>query len=183
MILVYMIALSVAIGYIRGGRLKHYPDDPLSMIFLPVAAFGIEAALSPLGAKLLPAAVILEYALLLAFVVFNWRFKAVRLIGAGALLNACVIFANGFRMPVTPVVSDPAFARFAERVQSGELLEYVLVGWDAPLWFLGDTIPIPRVVTGIASAGDFVLAAGMFWLIQTVMKPVKKRSGESRARA
>lgn len=175
MILVYMIALSVAVGYVRGGRLKHYLDEPLRGVFLPVAAFAIEAALPVLGKSLLGVSVAAEYALLFAFIYLNRRLKPVWLIGAGVALNALVIFANGFRMPVTPVVYHPAFERFVARVQSGELMEYVLVGWDGPLWFLGDTIPITRVVPGIASAGDFALGAGMFWLIQDFMKPARKK--------
>ena len=176
MILVYMIALSVAVGYVRGGRLKRYLDNPLRGVFLPVAAFALEAAFPFVGKGVLAPAVLLEYALLFAFVFLNWKYRPVRLIAAGVLLNAAVIFANGFRMPVTPVVLDPAFARFAARVQSGELFEYALVGWDAPLWFLGDTIPITRVVPGIASVGDIVLAGGMFWLIQFFMKPSQKET-------
>ena len=53
MILLYMIALSVLVGYIRGGRLKHYLDKPLSGVFLPVVAFALEAAI-PLGATAEP---------------------------------------------------------------------------------------------------------------------------------
>ncbi len=171
MILVYMIALSVAVGYARGGRLRNYLENPLRGVWLPVAAFAIEAALSFVDAVWLVPAVILEYALLFVFVFVNRRLRPIWLVAAGVLFNVLVIFANGFRMPVTPVVNNPVFEQFAQRVQSGELIEYVLVGWDAPLWFLGDTIPITRVVPGIASAGDFVLAAGMFWLIQFFMKP------------
>jgi hypothetical protein len=183
MILVYMIALSVVIGYVRGGRLKYYLDNPLKGVFLPVGAFALEAALSFVDKKLLAPLVTLEYALLFSFVLVNLKLKPVWLIASGVALNAAVIFANGFRMPVTPVVGDPVFERFASRVQSGELIEYVLVGWDAPLWFLGDTIPITRVVPGIASVGDIVLAGGMFWLIQLFMKPPWKKVRDEREQA
>jgi hypothetical protein len=178
MILVYMIALSVVIGYARGGRLKHYLDKPLRGVFLPVVAFALEAALSIVGIKFLAPVVILEYALLFAFIIVNRKIPAIWLVAAGVVLNALVIFVNGFRMPVTPVVYDPTFERFASRVLSGDLIEYVLVGWDAPLWFLGDTIPITRVVPGIASLGDIVLAGGMFWLIQYFMTPPGKHTNE-----
>ena len=181
MILVYMIVLAVAVGYLRGGRLKHYLEEPLSGVFLPVAAFAIEAALPVFGKEYLGLAVTVEYALIFLFIFVNRRLKPIWLIGAGVVLNALVIFANGFRMPVTPVVYHPAFERFVERVQSGELFEYVLVGWDGPLWFLGDTIPITRVVPGIASVGDFVLAAGMYWLIQRFMKPAEKQESKAQA--
>ena len=178
MMLIYMIALSVVVAYARGGRLKHYLDKPLNGVFLPVIAFALEAALSFLDARFLAPVVIAEYALLFAFAFVNRRIRAIWLVVAGVALNAIVIFASGFRMPVTPVVLDPAFTSFAERVRSGELVEYVLVGWDAPLWFLGDTIPITRVVPGIASIGDFVLAGGMSWLIQYLMAPPPKRASE-----
>lgn len=181
MILVYVIALAVAVGYLRGGRLKHYLDEPLRGIALPIAAFAIEAALPAFGKGYLGVAVTAEYALLFLFIFLNRGLKPIWLIGAGVALNALVIFVNGFRMPVTPVVNHPAFERFVERVQSGELIEYVLVGWDGPMWFLGDTIPITRVVPGIASVGDFVLAAGMYWLIQRFMKPAKGQKGKAQA--
>jgi hypothetical protein len=182
MILVYMIALSVAVGYIRGGRLSRYLEQPLRGIWMPVFAFAIEAALSFADEAWLAPAVIAEYALLFAFVFVNRGRRSIWLVGAGVLLNALVIFANGFRMPVTPVVENPLFEHFAQRVRSGELIEYVLVGWDAPLWFLGDTIPVTRIVPGIASVGDFVLAAGMFWLIQSFMKPTAARKEPSESR-
>lgn len=174
MILLYMIALSVMVAYFRGGRLKYYLDKPLKGIYLPIIAFALEAALEFGGKKLLAPMVILEYGLLFAFIFLNWRIRAIRLVAVGVALNALVIFASGFRMPVTPVVFDPALSEFAERVRAGELIEYVLIGWDAPLWFLSDTIPITRVVPGIASIGDVVMAAGMFWLLQYLMAPSRK---------
>ena len=57
MILVYVIALAVAAGYLRGGRLKHYLDEPLRGVFLPVAAFAIEAGLPAFGKDYLGVAV------------------------------------------------------------------------------------------------------------------------------
>jgi hypothetical protein len=180
MILLYMIALSVAVAYIRGGRLKYYLDKPLKGIFLPVVAFALEAALELGGPKLLAPMVILEYLLLFVFIFLNRRIRAIWLVAVGVALNALVIFASGFRMPVTPVVFHPALSEFAERVKAGQLIEYVLVGWDAPLWFLGDTVPITRVVPGIASIGDIVMAAGMFWLLQYLMAPPRKGDSDSR---
>ena len=182
MILVYLIALSVVVGYLRGGRLKYYLDRPLAGVYLPVVAFALEAAIPLAGAKLLAPVVIVEYALLFAFIFVNRKIHAVWLIAVGVALNALVIFVNGFRMPVTPVAFDPAFDHFVQSVQSGELIEYVLVGWDGPLWFLGDTIPITRVVPGIASIGDLVLAGGMCWLIQSFMVPRARDAAQTQER-
>lgn len=71
-------------------------------------------------------------------------------------------------MPVTPIVYDyPALASLIDRIEAGALPEYALVGWDAPLWFLGDTIPL---FGGLASAGDLLMAAGMFLLIFDLLR-------------
>ena len=83
-------------------------------------------------------------------------------------LNFAVIACNGFSMPVTPIVYDyPALASLIDRIEAGALPEYALVGWDAPLWFLGDTIPL---FGGLASAGDLLMAAGMFLLIFDLLR-------------
>ena len=55
------------------------------------------------------------------------------------------------------------------------MVEYTLVGWDGPLWWLGDTIPVLWVVPGLASVGDLGLAAGVFVLMQEIMCPKKRR--------
>ena len=39
MILVYLLALAVAVGYLRGGRLKGYLQKPLRGVVWPVAGF------------------------------------------------------------------------------------------------------------------------------------------------
>ena len=176
MILVYVLLLSLAVGYARGGRLRRYDQRPLRAIALPVAAFLIEALLARLGQDLLLPAVLAEYALLLLFLFFNRREKAMWLLLAGTLVNFFVILCHGGRMPVSPAIYRyEVFAPFVERVQSGELLEYVLVGWDDPLWWLGDAVPIPVLVPGLASVGDFLLGGGLFWLVQRIMCPSAPR--------
>ena len=79
-------------------------------------------------------------------------------------------------MPVTPVIERyPALSVFAERIAAGELPEYVLVSWDAPLWFLGDTIPM---FGGLASMGDILLAAGMLLLVVGLMRQKPEENKE-----
>lgn len=41
MILIYVLAAAVVIGWLRGGKLKNYLDDPLDGLMLPVAAFAL----------------------------------------------------------------------------------------------------------------------------------------------
>ena len=114
--------------------------------------------------------------MLFAFVWLNRERKAFWVIAVASLLNFAVIAANGFRMPISPVVYEfPIFEDIVRRVGSGEMVEYTLVGWDGPLWWLGDTIPVLWVIPGLASVGDLGLAAGVFVLMQEIMCPKKRR--------
>ena len=177
MILVYLLALAVAVGYLRGGRLKGYLQKPLRGVVWPVAGFLIESSFAWLP-RVVPGpplrwlwlAVAVEYLCLFVFLFLNRDERALRLAALGTAANLAAMAANQMRMPVSPAIFDfPSLAGFVERVQSGEWIEYVLVGWDAPLWWLGDTIPIPWGVPGVASVGDFLMGAGLFWWIQRMM--------------
>ena len=179
MILIFFLVVSIVIGYLRKGRLSNYLEAPLRGLFLPIIAFGLEAAFGFLR-KWLPwpthiwlgVAVSIEYAMVFSFVFLNRKRKGFWVIMVASLLNFIVIVANDFRMPITPVVYDyTQFANIVERVSAGGMVEYVLVGWDAPLWWLGDTIPVLWIFPGLASVGDLGLALGMFILIQEIMCP------------
>jgi len=102
-----------------------------------------------------------------------------KLLGVSALANFTVIAANGFRMPVSPLVYQyPKMAEFVTRIQSGELMEYVLVDWNGPLWFMGDTIPM---FGGLASAGDLIMAAAVLIIILDIMDCAKLKKHSSSA--
>jgi len=174
MLLAYCVIAAILFGYLRGGRLRHYLHAPLHLVFLPAVAFLIEASFAVItDVTSLPASVWLgyavcaEYLLLALFIWFNRRYPGIRLLGLASAANFAVIAANGFRMPVTPLIYEkPALAGFVTRIQAGDLPEYVLVDWNAPLWFLGDTIPL---FNGLASAGDLLMAAAIFVIILHMM--------------
>lgn len=183
MILAYCVIIGLVISYLAGGRLRYITEHSLRGLFLPILAFAIEA-FAPVLARwiALPVhswhfiSVSVEYFLLFLFCGLNIRKKPLWVITAGVAMNFAVIAANGFRMPVTPVVYDyPSLLPTVERIASGELFEYVLTGYDAPLWFLGDTIPVPFLGIGLASLGDFFLAAGVGWLIFMLMREPKEK--------
>ena len=99
------------------------------------------------------------------------------LIGLASLSNLAAMCCNGFRMPVSSAVYDyPVFASFVARVSAGELPEYVIVNHTAPLWFLGDVIPVPYVLPGMASVGDVLLGVVIFLLMQQLMGLGKGKS-------
>ena len=177
MILIWVLAATVLLGYLRGGRLSNYLHAPLRGVLLPVLAFALEAAI-PLWQRLfgdasnwLAAEVLAQYALLFLFCFLNRKHRmAAILIALAGGCNLAAMAANGFRMPVSPVIYDNAlFEGFIVDVQSGWLCEYVLVEYGAPLWFLGDTIPVTILSPGVASVGDFLLAAGVLVLVQRLM--------------
>lgn len=177
MILVWVLVIAVLVGYLRGGRFRHYLRRPLHWLGCPIAAFALEAMI-PLWQRLpvpqtlwLGCMVLAQYALLLLFCYRNRCFGvSMLLIGAASLCNLAAMCCNGFRMPISPAVYDyPVFASFVARVAAGELPEYVIVGYDAPLWFLGDVLPVPYVLPGMASVGDLLLGAGVFILVQRLM--------------
>ena len=173
MLLVYGVVAAVIAGYLMGGRLKNYLVCPLRGVLLPALALGIEACFGPLAERIPPQhwlgwATCAEYALLAAFLILNLRRLGVKLLALATALNFAVIAANGFSMPVTPNIYDfPELSGLIARIQAGELPEYVLVGWDAPLWFLGDTLPL---FGGLASVGDLLMAAGIFLLLISLMR-------------
>ena len=181
MLLVYFVIGAIPIGYLLGGKLSNYLHAPLKLVMLPCFALLIEASFGKLVALegIAPSVwlgwtVGLEYSLLALFILVNWKRKGMKMLGAATLANFAVMVANGFRMPVTPIIERyPELAVFSERIIAGELPEYVLVSWDGPLWFLGDTIPM---FGGLASVGDILMAIGMMQLIIGLMraKPEKK---------
>ena len=145
MLLIWVLSAAVLTGYLRGGRLKHYVQEPLGWLACPIVAFALEA-LIPLWQRLslpetvwLGCMVLAQYALLLLFCYRNRsRGISMLLIGLASLSNLAAMCCNGFRMPVSSAVYDyPVFAFFVARVSAGELPEYVIVNHTAPLWFLG----------------------------------------------
>lgn len=175
MLLVYFIVAAIPLGYLLGGRLSNYSHQPLKCIELPCLAFLIEASFGVLAERVAgPAscwlgwAVCLEYLLLAVFLWANRRRRGVKLMGLATICNFLVISVNGFRMPVSPLIYDfPKYASLVERIRSGALPEYVLVDWDGPLWFLGDTLPL---FGGLASVGDLLMGAGLVLLIVHLMR-------------
>jgi len=182
MILVYLLVLAVVVGYIRGGRLNGYLQKPLKGILWPVAGFLLESSFAWLP-RILSApplswlwiVVVAEYLCLFIFLFLNRDEKAFWVVALGTAANFAAMAAHQMRMPVSPAIfNDPVLAGFVERVRGGDLIEYVLVGWDAPLWWLGDCIPIPWGVPGVASPGDFFMGVGLFWWTQRMMMRGKK---------
>lgn len=182
MLLVYFVIAALPIGFLAGGSLSNIKYAGLRLAILPCAAFLLEASIGLIGkfvdappSEWLGKVVCMEYLLLTAFIWINHRMRGMDMLGAATLVNFIVIAANGFRMPVTPIIYEyPELYHFVERIQTGDLPEYVLVDWNGPLWFLGDTLPLG---TGLASIGDLMMALGVMTVIIDMMmtKPPRRK--------
>ena len=173
------VLAALVLGWCTGGRLARFVETPLSLLPLPVLALLMQRALGLLPVEhYLPwAAVILlaSYAMLFLFLWRNRRLKRTALLaGLGSLCNLVVIAANGWRMPVSAAAADLLSSQGLAQLTAGAVPMYALESGSTRLMFLGDILycPIP-FLGGFASVGDILLAAGVFFCLLAVMKPVK----------
>jgi hypothetical protein len=179
-VLIALIPLvaGIVVGLIRGGRFEnisaaHFrqPWMVFAGLALQVAAQALEPHVpalhqGPAGLAVLAA----SYALVIGFVALNIRFPGTVLVGAGLLLNLAVILANG-AMPVSLAAVHAAGAKSLPGLQTGVKHHTMTPG--SHLKVLGDVIPLPGL--GVLSAGDVVLGAGIYLLVQRMMRDRSKR--------
>lgn len=182
MFLVLAFVAAVACGWARGGRLARLLTLPLQWMGVALAAFALQvyvvyftephASLLSLRAMV----VVASYLLLIAFVVRNRRIPGMWLLGAGLLANFAVIAANGGFMPVThEALSAAGLGWMATQATGGTVLlaskDILLPIAETRLWFLSDllVVPPPLPLANVYSIGDALIAAGLFWLIQSAM--------------
>jgi hypothetical protein len=180
MLLLWSLPLGILIGYLRGGRLAPLAQIELRGAWLVLLALAIQLLIFPLGARepLIPFGTeyfhLASYALLLGFVVLNWREWGIVAMGVGLLLNLLVIIANGGYMPTTPDRLEAAgLFDAAERLrQMGTYANNTLRDPDTPLWFLGDVFYAPSWVpfANVFSVGDLLLALGLIDYLQAKMR-------------
>lgn len=171
------ILLALAVGWCAGGRLARFEGAGLRLFALPVLALLLQRALGllPAGAYAAWAWLPLlgSYALIFCFLWHNRHLKKTALLmGAGSGCNLAVIAANGWRMPVAAWAAAALSPRGAADLAAGAVPMYALADGSTRLLFLGDVIycPIP-LLRGFASAGDLLLAAGVFFCLMAVMAP------------
>lgn len=170
-----VLALSVLVGYLTGGRLRRYEQRLLKWWGLAPLGLALQALPMPEGlhgTDLLVRVALFgaSYLVLLIFAGANIRMAGMPLVFVGLALNALVIIPNG-GMPVS---------RYAlEASGQGDLLDELLedpgakhhlVTSEDILTPLGDVIPVPPPFRQVASVGDVLLYAGLGWLIVSVMR-------------
>lgn len=174
------VVCALALGRLAGGRLSRFEGAGLGWLALPILAFACQQAMVLLAGQI-PAPfeswawcpLILSYGLIFLFLWRNRHLKKTGLcMGAGGLANLAAIAANGWRMPVAAWAVDLLSREGAAALLAGEIPMYQAAGAGTRLGFLGDIFycPLP-LVGGLASVGDVLLAAGVFFCVMACMAP------------
>lgn len=170
------IAVAVAIGYARGGRLTRIGAVRLDGVWLVAVAALTQIAVTVLSGTVLtglarPAALAASYVAVLVFVWRNASLPGMPVVGVGFALNAVVVVANG-GMPVAAAALEAIGAPGADITPGKHLL---LEETDVLPW-LADIIALP-VLRTVISVGDIVVAVGMAVVVVGLMQPRPRRPG------
>ncbi|MDP3179003.1 MAG: DUF5317 domain-containing protein [Spirochaetaceae bacterium] len=180
MIVLYAVVVGVLLGYAFHGRLSNLAGLPLRSLWLVLLALVIQVLIFPLFTRepLLPygTAVLhgVSYGILLLWLFLNLRNRALLVVGAGALLNLVVVFANGGYMPASPAALRIAgLAQTADIAARGETYGNIVGnGVATRLNLHGDWIPTPPAhpFARAMSVGDVLIMAGLTWLLVKGMR-------------
>jgi hypothetical protein len=162
------LALGVAVGYLRGGRLSQLSE--LKPRYAPLALVGLLLQLvNPPGLWPL-VLLIVSFVLLTAFTLANIRIAGFAAILAGVVMNFAVIAING-GMPV----ARGAIIASGQEGTLAPLLEHRgakhhLAGPGDRLLFFGDVIAMPAPVRQVISIGDLFTYGGVAVVIAGSMR-------------
>ena len=160
--LVSGVAVGLVVGIVAGGdwrRLKGFDLRAWPVLVVAAAA----RLLAPLMGAIGVAASAVGIALIAVVAFVNVGLPGAALIGLGSALNLIVVAANG-GMPV-----DPGAIAAAGKSMPSDGLHLVIDG-GTRLPFLADVIRVP-ILNNIYSVGDFLVAAGGFWLSFRLVRP------------
>jgi hypothetical protein len=155
--LLVVIAVSVTVSLMRGGKLSNLSEVYVRGWWLLFVGFGMQTAADFVNTdnrELAVWLVLLSYLPLLAVVALNQRMPGMWISGIGILMNFTVIALNN-GMPILP----EAFELAGGTVESLTLdAKHVILNGTSHLPFLADIIPMPG---SVISMGDVLLAVGL----------------------
>ncbi|MBC7341056.1 MAG: DUF5317 domain-containing protein [Clostridia bacterium] len=174
MIILVAIGLGLIIGWLRKGSLRRLASIDVAAIWIALLALLVRVVLDwgpawgwdwVRGAQLwLYGAV---YALLVLFLVANYRLPGFWLLALGALMNLAVIAANGGIMPVD---ATGLGANLVHELTSGQVVAHGLISDQTKLKWLADVILVPFPVPKRSSLGDLLMLAGLIYFLQQAMQ-------------
>ncbi len=171
------LALSLCLGWARGGSLRNLLAADLRAPWIPLLALGLQLAIfeptGPLpflrGREL--AVHVASYVVLGAFLWANRRLPGVWLVALGFACNATAILANGGLMPASEEALRTAGRWSLLQQAGGAHNNSTVIGPGTALWFLGDVFALPQGVplANVFSLGDVLLALGVLVLVPPLM--------------
>jgi hypothetical protein len=180
MILLLAVAAGWLAGLARAGiQKKPYREPELSWLGLVILAvapqllvFHINATAGWFSDRWAAVILVGSQLALLAFVWKNRQLTGVKIFGLGLVLNLLVISLNGGLMPLAPETAGILFpempaSTWVTGLRPGRSKNIILPLKDTRLAFLADAILLPVWFpwTRALSAGDLLIALGIFWLL------------------
>ena len=159
-----VLAVSLVVGYLRGGSLDGLGRVPLRDRGLVVLAVVAQAGGALLGAGTYALGLAVSALLVAAFLVRNRGIRGTGLVALGLVANALVVGLNG-AMPVSSEASGRAGVSLQDLVDGADP-RHELSGPGTRLPLLGDVIPVLLPVWAeVVSPGDVLVAAGLAELV------------------
>ncbi|MDF1617105.1 DUF5317 domain-containing protein [Petrocella sp. FN5] len=180
--IVESIVLSILVGWIRKGKLKHLGLIEIKGIYLFFVGGIFQVLLftmanqegSGIGRLFYDHFYILHlftYIIIMVPIFLNLKWRGLNLMGLGSILNFIPIAANQGKMPVAlPAPYAPNFDLGHVLLESGTRFKML-----SDVIFIGPPYPMPKIM----SIGDFLIMAGVFWLIQSAMMLEKTNHSKS----
>ncbi|MHB8108115.1 MAG: DUF5317 domain-containing protein [Candidatus Cryosericum sp.] len=183
MFVLVVLAGSLCLSLVTGGRLRYVQDFQLKALPIGIGAFVVQLLIftargETLLGSLLPVVYILTLIALLVFLFINRTVFGMPLLMVGLVLNLLVIGANSGRMPADPraLIATGQSSRAETLERDRTAANCVLMSEETHLNFLGDRIVLPLLGTlGAAySAGDLVALAGEAVLVYGMVRERSK---------
>lgn len=159
-----VLALSLIIALIRGGRFSKMPRFRYSWtLLLPV----VIEALAIIIPSIAPLMASVAYVFIIFFLAVNWSTPEIRLTLIGVCMNALVIWVNGGVMPVSHFIHYTSL----QRLPAYDYNEFWHAGLSGHTIFpiLSDIIYLRYPIPTLLSAGDIFLFSGIAFLIQRLL--------------
>ncbi len=174
---------SLAVGKVRGGKIKNIEQIELKAWYLFILGFILEFASVYFSSRNVPYVSELineyfifihaaSYILISIALILNFNFKSMILIFIGTIMNFIVIIVNGGKMPVSAEgLKAAGLHEYLKMLIDGKVITHTIIDKTTKLPILGDiiTIPNPYPLPKLLSIGDIFLAIGIFLFLQKAM--------------
>jgi Family of unknown function (DUF5317) len=172
-LLLAAVALSLALGYLLGGRLRGF--EHVRLRWWGLAPVGLVLQVPPPvhgeareGVAL--GMLIASYVVLMVFAARNLRVAGFPLLLIGLFLNFLVVSVNS-GMPVSRhAVVASGQGDLLKELEAGTAVKHHLSGPDDVLLPLGDVVPIGTPINQVVSAGDLFVYTGLVVFVVMAMR-------------